>query len=345
MNEAMAVESKPTLSHTPSVQAAFYCVANSAHFVGVVALLNSLRLVGHTEPFYVLDCGLSASQRLTLEPQATIVRSTRSAPPVMLKAVVPLQHPAQVMVLLDADVIILKPLNDLIAKAAKGHVVAFANDDATRYYEEWGSLFGFGSPRRQTYVNFGHVLLPHSFGLELLQELERGQQRVDLRHTWLQLGKLSDPQYFADMDVLNALLASRLPPERIVFLEYKLAPYPPFDGLRLIDEESLVCAYADGSIPYLLHHVQAKPWLKVVRSSVYSRLLTRLVLRDDVPIQLDPSALPLRLRKGGLANLDRLRGDGQALLRRYTRGRLGIRPQVVRWWQRRRSRSSESAAV
>jgi hypothetical protein len=32
---------------------AFYAVSDSAHFIGLVALVNSLRLAGHTEPLLV----------------------------------------------------------------------------------------------------------------------------------------------------------------------------------------------------------------------------------------------------------------------------------------------------
>jgi hypothetical protein len=37
-----------------SPQAAFYCVADERFFLGAVGLINSLRLVGHAEPIYLL---------------------------------------------------------------------------------------------------------------------------------------------------------------------------------------------------------------------------------------------------------------------------------------------------
>ena len=42
---------------------AFYTVTDSHHFLGVVGLVNSLRLVGHDEPVFVTDAGLTAEQR------------------------------------------------------------------------------------------------------------------------------------------------------------------------------------------------------------------------------------------------------------------------------------------
>ncbi len=61
----------PAAEHRPA--AAFYCVADERYFLGAVGLINSLRLVGHTEPIFLLDCGLTAAQRELLEPQATLL--------------------------------------------------------------------------------------------------------------------------------------------------------------------------------------------------------------------------------------------------------------------------------
>ena len=53
--------------------AAFFCVSSSRYFLGAVALVNSLRLLGHTEPVYVLDYGLSEAERELLAPECTLV--------------------------------------------------------------------------------------------------------------------------------------------------------------------------------------------------------------------------------------------------------------------------------
>ena len=67
--------------------AAFYAVANSRYFLGAVGMLNSLRLLGHREPAYVLDCGLTPQQRELLAPHATLVPAPSDAPPYLLKTV------------------------------------------------------------------------------------------------------------------------------------------------------------------------------------------------------------------------------------------------------------------
>ena len=85
----------PAAEHRPA--AAFYCVADERYFLGAVGLINSLRLVGHTEPIFLLDCGLTAAQRELLAA-ARRAASTRpsDAPPWLLKTVAPLARPADV---------------------------------------------------------------------------------------------------------------------------------------------------------------------------------------------------------------------------------------------------------
>src|SRR6266571_6317155 len=96
--------------------AAFYCVTDSRYFLGAVGMVNSLRLLGHREPVYVLDCGLTAHQRELLTPHITLVAAPSDAPPWLLKTVAPLRHPADVMVLIDADIVVTRPLSELIER-------------------------------------------------------------------------------------------------------------------------------------------------------------------------------------------------------------------------------------
>src|SRR5947207_12079906 len=94
-------------------------------------------------------------------------------------------------------------------------------------------------------------------------------------------------------------------PDDVAALEQRLAPSPPFKGLRAVDRRSLTFRYRDGAEPYVLHHLWAKPWHAPTPPNHYSRLLPRLLLADDVPIRLEPGALPLRLRPGALPELVR----------------------------------------
>jgi hypothetical protein len=72
--------------------------------------------------------------------------------------------------------------------------------------------------------------------------------------------------------------------------------------------------------------------LRATRTTVYSRLLTRLLLTGDVEIPMRPEELPLRLREGRKAELAR-RADhvvvtGRAAARRQL-GRFGIRTRIA----------------
>jgi len=136
-------------------------------------------------------------------------------------------------------------------------------------------------------------------------------------------GPPNGPFLYADQDIVNAILASRCSPE-VIALEHRFAPHPPFRELVVVDEQGLRCRYPDGSEPYVLHHVLAKPWLTYTRTNAYCRLLRRLLLGADVELRLHPDQVPLRLRAGKLAGVARLHADTRASLWAQ-RGRLGLR--------------------
>jgi hypothetical protein len=144
---------------------------------------------------------------------------------------------------------------------------------------------------------------------------------VDFERTRFTSDVADYPFRYADQDVLNAILSSRVEPERVLGLEYRLAPMPPFLGLELIDERSLRCAYEDGIAPYVLHYTVAKRWLDLtISGGVYARLLRRALNGNDVAIRLPRAMLPLHMRSGPLAYAERRRGRvGQRL-----RWRLGM---------------------
>jgi hypothetical protein len=301
-------------------EAAFYCVSSGIYFLGAVGMINSLRLVGHTEPIFLLDCGLTEAQRELLEPHVTVVPAPRDAPPYLLKTVAPLKHPAEVTVLIDVDMIVTRPLSELIERAAGGNVVAFRND-IDRFVLEWGELLGLGTARRRPYLSSGLVLLGGSPGVEVLRLMDECLTRADfdLSLDFSSKDAPDHPFLFLDQDVLNAILCTRVEPDRVVVLDPKLAPIQPFRGLRVLDEATLRCAYRDGVEPHVLHHFIRKPWLERVYHGIYSRLLARLLLGDDVPVRVPASDVPLRMRNGPLARLERKRVDVQDLVRWYAR--------------------------
>jgi hypothetical protein len=286
---------------------AFYCVSDQRYFLGAVGLINSLRIVGHTEPVYVLDCGLTDAQRQLLAPHVTIVGDQSGTPPWLLKTVAPLAHPAEVMVLIDADMIVTRSLGELVEAARAGKLVSAIND-RDRFCPEWGKLLGLGELRRTPYLSSGLVIAERELGSEVLGLMDRLQDRVDFDRTFWRQSEPGYPFLYGDQDVFNGILASeRVGAERVLALEHRLAPTPPFGRLRIADERTLRCRYRDRVEPYVVHHFATKPWLEPTHHGVYSRLLRRALLADDVAIAVSAKELPLRLREGLRAYADRKR--------------------------------------
>lgn len=287
---------------------AFYCVADSKHFLGAVALLNSLRLMGHREPFVLLDCGLGAEERDLLEPHASIVTAPNVRSPLLAKWAAPLLRPAEVMVLVDADVIAVAPLTPLIDAAGEGKVVAFADKRHDRFHPAWAEALGVGQLEPRTYVNAGFLALPRSPGESALERIRDLENSLDLSSSRGigPGGTRADPFFFPDQDVWNAVLAAFVDSRRMQVLERQLAPAPQFNGVRLVDATTLECRCEDGRRPYLLHHWGQKPWLAPTLHNLYTKLLPRLLLAEDVQVRLAPGELPLRLRPGLPSQADRL---------------------------------------
>jgi hypothetical protein len=316
-----------------ALRTAFYTVADGRFFPGVVALLNSLRLVGHDEPLFVVDAGLTEPQRERLAPHVTVLPAPSAEDAVLLAPTGPLQIGADVAVLVDADIVVLRSLSEVIENARAGRVTGFVNipPNDLRSFPAWGSVLDLGDIRPQPYLNAGLVAVPAQLQPRLLGPWISLQRVVEWSGTRYGGARLGDPFYFADQDVLNALLASAFDPDEILILEYRLAPHPPFGGVQLVDAGGLVCRYDDGATPYLLHHTMHKPWLRATQTTVYSRLLTRLLLGDDVTIPMRPEELPRRLREGRSAELvrrtDHVLVTGRAAARRQL-GRFGIRTRL-----------------
>jgi hypothetical protein len=277
------------------VDCTFYVVGDRPFFLGVVALVNSLRLVGHEEPIVVLDCGFDEWQRELLAREAIVVPAPDASHPAFLKWQAPLARPSDVMVLVDADMIIVRSLAPLLDLAAPGKTVAFVDLNPDRFDPGWAEMVGLETLPRRTYVNSGLVVLSEPDGRELLQLLHEIQPTLPLD---LVRDDGTKPFKYRDQDVLNLVLAVHRRKDDLVVLERRLAPCPPFYALRVVDERTLECRFRDGVQPYLLHHITDKPWLRPTPPTPYSQLLPRLLLAEDLPIRLTPADLPVQLRPG-----------------------------------------------
>jgi hypothetical protein len=297
---------------------AFYCVSSELYYPGAVALVNSLRLAGHDEPIYVLDIGLAPEHRRHLAREVTVVDGPPGAPPYLLKTIAPSAHPADVMVLIDVDMVATRSLAPLAETAAEGHVVA-ARENVDRYVESWGELLGFGPTRRGPYVSSGLVVLGGEPGAELLELWSERLPEMDFDRSWFAGNDESYPFRFLDQDVLNGLLHSAFGEDVLVALDEELAPHQPYKGLRMRDEATLRTTYRDGTEPYVLHQYLGKPWIDPMYHGIYSRALSRLWLEPDVALPLPAAEVPLRMRRGARALAARKAVDWSDLVRWYAR--------------------------
>jgi hypothetical protein len=297
---------------------AFYCISSELYYPGAVALVNSLRLAGHDEPIFLLDIGLTAGHRSHLAAEATILEGPAGAPPYLLKTVAPLSRPAETMVLIDVDMVATRTLAPLVERAAGGGVVA-VRENIDRHVAEWGELLGLGETRRGPYVSSGLVVLGGEPGAEVLRLWSDRLPSADYERSWFADRDLDYPFLFLDQDVLNGILHSALPEDALVALEERLAPHQPYRGLRMVDERSLRCAYADGTEPYVLHQYLGKPWVEPTYHGIYSRALSRLWLEGDVALPLAEDEVPLRMRRGPRALAARTAVNAFDIARWYAR--------------------------
>jgi hypothetical protein len=317
---------------------AFYCASDSSHVPGLVALLNSLRLHGHEEELVVLDAGLSDSDRAVLRSHASVETAIAGIAPIFRKYALP-RRKAEVHVILDADLILTRSLDPLFELARRPAIVAFADDLVDRFHPDWSRLLDLGQLESRPYVNAGILVVPAA-ELGVIERTLSHAMAVAPSQTLVGGASADSPFLYGDQDVLNPILAAR-PSLHLTVLPYRLAPHPPFRGVEIVDELSVRCRYSDGSEPYALHHVLAKPWLEPTRSNVYTRLLRRVLLADDVQLRVAADQLPHRLRDGHVSALARFYANTAAIARAQRR-RVAIRSRLR---DRRRGRAGRRAEI
>jgi hypothetical protein len=282
--------------------AAFYTVADRGFFPGAVALLNSLRLTGHTGEIVVLDAGLGDDQRSRLEPHARLEQPPREAVehPTLLKPYVHQLHRDGVAVLIDSDIVVTASLEDLLEQAEAGKICAcWDHPDAIhRIFPEWVDLFGLrAAPQPRTYVNAGFIAVGGAIAPRLLRRWWEATERlVDRR--WVP--DPSDPAWDFDQDTLNALVMSEFADVELIDLPHEMALPPELFRARIVDRGTLETTL-DGRRVRLLHYTGApKPWYRHgwsrSRRDAFTALLPRLLFGPDVALRLDPDEVPLWLR-------------------------------------------------
>jgi hypothetical protein len=278
----------------------FYTVADAKFFLGLVALLNSLRLTGNDGELVVLDRGLTPDQKERLAPHLRLVDISLDAldNPATLKPFPHLVGPEDVVVILDSDMMVTTKLDDVEARARKGAICLFPDHPSTqsRFFPEWRELFELRaepSPRR--YMNTGFVALSVDVWPELLGRWWDLCRRIPPAAVFT---PASDQPFWAgDQDALNALLASEIPPVSIVELP---AYAESILDVVVHDPATLACTAHGAEQPLLHAAMRPKVWQgdgwKVVRKHAYAELIGRVLVADDVTLRLRASDLPPWLR-------------------------------------------------
>jgi hypothetical protein len=182
------------------------------------------------------------------------------------------------------------------------------------------------------------VALGGELGAEVLRLLDDRQRRVDFDRTLYGRNEPDYPFLYPEQDVLNAVIATRSEADPLVCIDERFEVIPPFAGVKVLDASTLRCTFADGAEPYVLHHfMDRKPWLYATEPGVYSRLLSRLLVGADVRVEVPERMVPLRLRSGWSAALDRKRVQALERWRWYVGDPLTTRVRGLRGRSRERS--------
>jgi hypothetical protein len=296
--------SSPTATYFTSSDAMFY--------PGTAALINSLRLTGHTGEVVVYDLGLTEPQRQRLSTVAT-VKPPSTPHERVPKALPTSDEAAGCVAVLDSDMLVVRPLDDLIELAAQGKLVVFP-DAADRWYEEWAEVFELRAPlRRERYANAGFLALSVEHWPSVLERWAE----VNLRLPTVRPENLYHPLRDLDQDAMSALLMSEVPAVSVAMQPASGMAHPPDMGhIRVESQKTLQCS--DPSVR-LLHHSLApkvwspQGWRRDLRQP-YVQLLPRVLCGDDVALRLTHEELPLWLRstvRGVMAS--RLIRTGQAI--------------------------------
>ncbi len=286
----------------------FYIVTNRRFFIGAVGLVNSLRLMGHEQRIFIMDCGLVEHQRDVLKSECELVEppASQAVNPQLLKPFPQLLRPQGTVVILDSDVVVTHPLDAVIETARNGQICVCADPEPERWFAEWEQIFALPCrPRHQTYVNSGFVVFSVDHYPNLLPRWWEYCQRIRSYPTTFH-GAPDSPTAQADQDALNAILMSELPEETLAIQPQETQP--SMEQLRwdtqLLDANSLSCLLYGQPVTIVHPTVPTKPferqWWFDQAGSPYPALLRRLLVNGDVRMRLDHDEVPVWLRPNRL---------------------------------------------
>ena len=234
---------------------------------------------------------------------------------------------------------------DAIARAADrvgpdGRLVGFA-DSNDRWVPEWGELLGLGPVRRGTYVSSAALAIgarsrPSS---SACSPSTRGRSSSSARSGARTSPATRSPSPTRTCSTRSWPRATRTRSRCSTRTSRRLRRSPACGCATRA--RSLLLRGRDEAVPR--PPSRRPPWLEPTEHGVYSRLLRRLLVRDDVAIRVDPSALPAGLRTGAEGGAKRVSHDVRARLRNG-RGRDHRRMAETGETGPRRSRERRSIA-
>lgn len=324
MSVVSASQSRPTLAG--STAATVFTIADASYFVGVVGLVNSLRLTGNPYEIVVIDCGLEEWQRALLARETRVVPlpDTSIASPYLWKSLVASLDPVAVVLWVDSDILVTRPLADVVAIAREGRICVVRDDWDTgveRFFPEWEELFDLHAPcRRQTYVNAGFFALDVAQFPTLLERWAECCRRIP-PHGILIGEHTTDPLWAGDQDALNALLMSEVPVGKVACLPAaEMVHARGMSRVRVVDAATLAVVEQDVH-PRLLHYTwRPKPWQtgawRRVKPDAYVTLLIRSLFGDGATISIPVAVVPRWLRPGrpGRASLFLVRAARKSIV-------------------------------
>ena len=318
----------------------FYTVTDDEFFPGTVALLNSLRLVGHSEPLVVLDNGLTTEQRERLGRVATVVdppEGLDSMPPPTLKPFPHLLDTSGTVAIIDSDMIVSASLAPALSLASEGKICLYAApdwpSDRARWFSEWQELFALRAPlRREPYLNNGFVVFSTDHWPHLLEDWWVACSRIPAGSVFT---SQEQALRLGDSDALNAILMSEVSPGSVVLPAEGLQAAPG-DEVVVVDEERLVCLREDAPVSLLHHWARPKVWsrqgqVRLGTPDPYVRLFPRVAFAADVALPLATNDVPWWLRPGIGFKLTSHCGVGLVALGRARRAASSLAAAPARW--------------
>jgi len=288
----------------------FYTITDEHFFLGTVGMLNSLRLMGHEQRVFMLDCGLSRRQRGLLESECELIalpEDMRSVAPNLLKPYANLLKPSGIAVVIDSDLLVTRPLDALLEAARNGKICACADDEHDRWFAEWEQIFDLPcGPRRQTYVNSGFLAFSVEHWPDLLPRWWEFCSRIPPHRTIHRGVVLNTPTSQRDQDALNAMLMSEVPSGALAILPPEAHPNVPQLRweVRLEEVSELLCSLYGHPVRFVHPTGKAKPFQRQVWTrqgrSIFPMLLRWLLVEHDARVRVSREDVPVWLRSGRL---------------------------------------------